>query len=151
MHGKFEGYFEDFNSDLELVSPTLTVSEGMLANYLAVSGDYNQIYTSDKFAKESVHKGRVLPSLMIFALATGLFGRINGTQDHGLAMLGQRWEFHNFARVGDTLVLKATFPTKRETRHRDRGIVTRNLKVFNQAGELIASTEGQMMQARYMG
>ena len=144
----FEGYFEDMEPDLELTSPSRTITEGDLANYIAISGDYSQMYTNDDFANDSLLKGRVLPSLMVFAIATGLYGMIKGAQNHFLAMLGQRWQFHSFARAGDTLTVKVTFPRKRETRHSDRGIVTRSIKVVDTAGEVISSTEGDMMIGR---
>ncbi len=148
MDKEFQGYFEDFEPDMELVSPSRTITEGDLVSYTSISGDYNQIYISDEFAKGSIFKGRVLPSPMVFLMATGLYNRIKAIQDHSLAMLGQRWEFHSFAKVGDTLTVKATFPKKRETRHEDRGIVTRSLKVIDQTGKIIATTEGEVMIGR---
>jgi len=151
MNKEFEGFFEDFELGKEWASPSRTITEGDLANYISISGDYNQIYTSDEFAKGSILKDRVLPSLMVFAIATGLYGRIKGVQNHFLAMLGQRWEFPSFARVGDTLRVKVTFPTKRETLRKDRGIVTRSVKVVDQTGKIVATTEGDMMIGRRPG
>lgn len=145
---QFEGYFEDFSSNLEFVSPSRTITEGDLANYVGITADYNQIYTSDEFARKSIYGKRILPPLMVFAVATGLYGRIQGLQDHFLAMLGQSWTFPNAACVGDTLTLVANFPKKREIRHPDRGIVTRHLKVINQRGECIVESEGDMMIGR---
>ena len=148
MKKEFEGYFEDFEPDIELVSSTRTITEGDLANYIAISGDYNQIYCSDEFAKRTLFQGRVLPSPMVFVIATGLFVRIKGVLNHSLAALGQQWEFPSFVRVGDTLRLKVTFPSKRETRHKDRGIVSRRIEVVNQAGKIAAIAEGEMMIER---
>lgn len=145
---QFEGYFEDFSPDLEFVSPSRTITEGDLANYLAVAGDYNQIYSSDEFAKKSIYGKRIIPPLMVYAMATGLYARIKGLQDHCPAMLGQSWTFPNTASVGDTFTLVANFPKKRETRHPDRGIVTRHLKMINQRGEIIAEGQSDMMIER---
>ena len=148
MNKEFEGYFEDFDPNLVFFSSTRTITEGDLANYTAVSGDLNQVYVSEPFAKDTIFKGRILPSPMIFAIATGLFVRMKGILNHNLAALGQQWEFLDFARVGDTLRLKVTFPAKKETRHPDRGIVSRRIEVLDQTGKTIAIGTGEIMIRR---
>lgn len=66
-----------------------------------------------------------------------------------LALLGiDEWRMHGPAKHGDTLHMRATVETKKQTSKPDRGIVTFRREFVNQRGEAVQSVKATIMYRR---
>ncbi|MFA4916960.1 MAG: MaoC/PaaZ C-terminal domain-containing protein [Syntrophales bacterium] len=144
-------FFEDLEIGEEYTSPSRTVTEADIVNFAGLSGDYNELHTSEEFCKNSTFGTRIGHGLLGLCIASGLFTRSDfylQTTKNTIAFLGLSWKFKGPIKIGDTLTLKLTLIDKKETKNPERGIFILKREVYNQRGEIVQEGETQSMIKR---
>lgn len=139
--------FEEIAEGLEWETPGITVTEGMIMAFAGLSGDFYEIHVDDDYARALGYPGRVAHGLLGLALADGLKNR-SALRLAAIVSLGWRWRFTGVILVGDRIQARIRVVAKRETRHSDRGIVTLDMVLSNQRGEVVQAGENDLMVHR---
>jgi len=117
-------FIEDFAAGDRFTTMARTVTETDLVNYIGLSGFFEELFLNAPMAvAASVFKRRVVPGVLVLALAEGLFS-LTGRLNHGLAFLGfQNLEVKSPTAVGDTMSVELEVKSIRLTRQQGRGIL----------------------------
>ncbi len=138
-------YLEDFAVGQRFRSPTRTVTETDVVMFAALSGDYNEVHTSETWAVESGPFGRrVAHGLLCLGLGHALMLRLGILEGTAVALLGfEHWQFMAPVFFGDTLHVDFAVVAARPSRSQpDRGIVTFACDYLNQQG--VVTQQGQL-------
>ncbi|MGG5819434.1 MaoC family dehydratase [Falsiroseomonas sp. HW251] len=139
--------FEEIAVGMAWDTPGITVTEGHILAFAGLSGDFYDIHVDDDYARSLGYPGRIAHGLLGLALADGLKNRAT-TRVAAIVALGWRWRFTGAILVGDRIHAGIRVVSKRETRHADRGIVTFDLTLLNQRGEVVQAGETDQMVHR---
>ena len=139
--------FEEIAEGLEWETPGITVTEGQIMAFAGLSGDFYEIHVDDDYARALGYPGRVAHGILGLALADGLKNR-SSVRLAAIVSLGWRWRFTGAILVGDRISADIRVISKRATRHGDRGIVTLDLVLNNQRGEVVQAGENDLMVHR---
>ncbi len=141
-------YFEDFQVGQEWTSPTRTITEADVTAFAMLSGDWDEIHTSEDFArKESAYKTRIAHGMLGLAIVEGLKKRIPAFADtRYIASLEWSWKFTGPILIGDTVHVKIRINNMRESKSKtERGIIWEGGQVINQRGEVVQEGEHSLM------
>ena len=138
MAGK---YFDDFTVGEEYVTPSRTLTETDIVLFAAMSGDYNELHTSEAFGKETQFGKRIGHGLLGLAVSHGLFFRLGLVEGTAIAFLGiESWSFETPFFIGDTIRVKIRVAEKKESKSKpDRGVVKFFFEVVKESGQRIQS------------
>lgn len=138
MPGKF---FDDWVAGDEFVTPSRTLTETDVVMFAAMSGDYNELHTSEEFMKNSQFGTRIVHGLLGLAVSHGLLFRTGLLEGTAIAFLGiESWKFEAPCFFGDTIRVKAKVAETRPSSSKsDRGTVKLFLQVIKQDGTVIQS------------
>ncbi|MFC5337099.1 MaoC/PaaZ C-terminal domain-containing protein [Leucobacter denitrificans] len=142
-------YLDDFYVGQHWLSPRRTITDAELTAFAGISGDFNPLHTDEEFAKTTQFGGRIFHGPGVFAIATGLESRLGIKEGTAIAFLGMNWKLTGAVRVGDTIHVDQTVAEVRPSKSKpDRGIVTFDVKVRNQHGEICQEGEWIVMFKR---
>lgn len=141
-------YYDDFEVGRTWTSPGRTITEADVVMFAALTGDYNPIHTDAEYAKTTPFGVRLLHGPAGFAIATGLEFRLGIKEGTAAAMLGMTWDFRGPILIGDTIRVRETVTSKRETKKPSLGIVNFNVAIVNQRGEVVQDGEWKIMFQR---
>jgi acyl dehydratase len=142
-------YFEEFEIGDTFVTPRRTITETDLIQFAGMSGDYNPIHTDHVYAADSPYGQPVVYGLLVLSVVTGLTARLGIFDGTIIAMLGiDNWKFAGPVFVGDTIHVRMTIISKRETSRPDRGIMVRGYEVLNQRDEVVQTGSMTLMIRR---
>jgi len=137
-------YFDDFSIGQSWTSPARTITEADLVAFTGISGDFNPLHTDEEFSKNTPFGGRIFHGPGVFAIATGLESRLGIKDGTAIAFLGMNWKIVAPVRIGDTIhVAQKVAAMKASSSKPDRGVVTFDVQVLNQRGEVCQ--EGQWL------
>ncbi len=106
------------------------------------------MHTDEEFARTTAFGGRIFHGPGVFAVATGLESRLGIKEGTAIAFLGMTWNLKAAVRIGDTIHVHQTVATTRPTSKGDRGIVTFDVEVLNQHGEVCQDGQWVVMFQR---
>lgn len=92
-----------------------TFTEGDLALFCGISGDYNPYHQDDQFARESWFEGRTLPGLLTASMMTHIGGML------GFLATEMSFEYLGPVYPGDTVTCTVTIAEKDEEKRRMTG------------------------------
>ncbi|PIU86862.1 MAG: acyl dehydratase, partial [Deltaproteobacteria bacterium CG06_land_8_20_14_3_00_44_19] len=144
-------YWEDLEIGEEYTSPSRTVTEADVVNFAGLSGDYNELHTSEEFGKSTMFGTRIAHGLLGLSIASGLFTRTELCQQTArnlIAFLGLEWKFKGPIKIGDTVTVKVRIIDKKETKNPERGVFVLKRDLYNQRGELVQEGETPLMIKR---
>jgi acyl dehydratase len=138
MPGRF---FEDFVVDEEYLTPSRTLTETDVVMFAAMSGDYNELHTSEAFGKSTQFGKRLGHGLLGLAVSHGLFFRLGLVEGTAIALLGiESWKFEAPFFLGDTIRVKIKVAEKRPSQSKpDRGVIKFFFQVIKEDGTVIQS------------
>jgi len=138
MPGKF---FDDFAVGEEYVTPTRTLTETDVVLFAAMSGDYNELHTSEAFGKTTQFGKRIGHGLLGLAVSHGLFFRLGLVEGTAIAFLGiDSWKFEAPFFLGDTIRVKVQVAEKTPSRSKpDRGVIRFFFQVLKEDQSVIQS------------
>lgn len=135
-----EGFynFDELEVGMQFVSPGRTIAEYDLMIFAGLTGDYNELHTSELFAKGTQFGQRIAHGMLILSIANGLYTRCKIVRTS--VFLGiENWKATAPVKIGDTIKLNITINDKRITKDGRRGIVKMKYDVINQ-NEVIVGT-----------
>jgi acyl dehydratase len=131
-------YWEEWEIGAELESPARTITEADIVNFAGLSGDYNPLHIDEEFCKTTQFGTRIAHGPLIYAIAAGLMFQLHLYDDTLIAFLGfDSLKFTKPVVAGDTIRVRIKVLEKRETSKSDRGVMKRQLQVFNQRDEMV--------------
>ena len=146
-----EIYFEDLNVGDEFISIARTVTESDLVNYAGLIGWYDPLHCDAVYSEGTIFKKRVASGLLGLVLSNGLCRGCISTslgRAANLAFMNLQWSFKGPVFIGDTIHVHQTVGEKKETKKSDRGIVTFNVSVVNQNGQVVQEGKKTYMLRR---
>jgi acyl dehydratase len=138
MGGKF---FDEWVVGEEYMTPSRTMTETDVVMFAAMTGDYNELHTSEEFMKSSQFGKRIVHGLLGLAVSHGLLFRTGLLEGTAIAFLGvESWKFEAPVFFGDTIRIKVKVVEKRPSKSKpDRGIVKLFLEVIKQDDTVVQS------------
>jgi acyl dehydratase len=138
-------FFEDFEEGESITTASRTMTEADLVNFCSLTGDWNQLHSSEPFARESHMDRRIFAAPQLFSYAIGLVGRTNIFEGTVKAILKfDDFTFHRPVHPGDTIHVVATVEEKAETGERfddDAGRLTVTYDIRDEADETVGVGE----------
>lgn len=128
--------YDEFEVGQRFETPRRTVSDADISAFADLTADFNPVHMDEAFAVQTGFKGRITHGPMIVGMAFGLASRADIMDGTVLALLEIGWTFVKPVRPGDTISAVVTVLDKRPTRTPDRGVVTLQIEVLNQHGEV---------------
>jgi acyl dehydratase len=129
-------YFEEFNVGDTVTSAARTITEADIVAFAALSGDWNAIHVDAEFAKSQMFGERIAHGLLGLSIASGLAVRLGFIEDTVIAFMGLDWKFRAPIKIGDTIHMQAQIAEKKPMPRLGGGLVTLNVEVLNQRGEV---------------
>lgn len=129
-------YFEDFVVGDKATSPSRTITEADIVMFAGLSGDYNEIHTSEEFSKGNMFGRRIAHGLLGLSIASGLafqMGFLLGTVE---VFRSIEWEFTAPIFIGDTIHLEAEVAEVKAFPRLGNGKVTFKVSVKKQDGSV---------------
>jgi acyl dehydratase len=129
LHGL---YFEEFIVGDKAASTTRTVTESDIVTFAGLSGDYNELHTSETFSGKTLFGKRIAHGLLGLSIASGLafqMGFLIGTAD---AFRSLEWEFSLPIFIGDTVHLDAEVTETKPFPRLGNGRVVFKVSLVNQ-------------------
>ena len=138
MGGKL---FDEWAEGEEYVTPSRTLTETDVVMFAAMTGDYNELHTSEEFMKNSQFGKRIVHGLLVLAISHGLLFRTGFLEGTAIAFLGiDSWKFEAPLFFGDTIRVKIKVAEKKPSKSKlDRGIVRLFLEIIKQDGTVAQS------------
>ena len=116
--------------------------------FAGLSMDYFELHTNDEVAKQTEYGRRVAHGLLGLAITDGLKNR-SLFHIHAMASLHWSWDFAGPIFIGDTVQASLRVADKRASRSKpDRGVVTLELELRNQRGEVVQRGQNRLMVRR---
>ena len=134
LHGL---YFEEFVIGDKATSTSRTITETDIVAFAALSGDYNELHTSETYASKTIFGKRIAHGLLGLSIAGGLafqMGFLVGTVD---AFRSVDWEFTAPIYIGDTIHLEAEISETKAFPRLGNGRVVFKVVVLNQNGQTV--------------
>ena len=143
-----ERYWDDAKVGDEAVSPTFTVTAGMIDMYADVSGDHTPLHVDEEYARKSHFGQRVAHGLLGLAVADGLKCQSDYRFLPGMS-LGWNWDFLLPIKIGDKLHVKVRIASMRASKSKPGwGIVVIPTELINQDGQVVQRGEHKLMIPR---
>lgn len=130
-------YYDEIADGFQITSPGRTITETDVVMFAGLSGDYNPLHTDEEYAKQTMFGGRIAHGLLTLSIASGLamqLGFMIGTVE---AFRELTWTFRKPVVAGDTVHITATCSAKKPIRGYVGGLVTFDLSVINQKGDVV--------------
>jgi len=138
-------FYEDLHVGQVFESVGRTVTDHDVMTFAGISGDFNQLHTDDEFAKNSNFGTRIAHGVLVLGIATGLTQRMGIFDGSAIALLGLEWDFKGPVKINDTIHLRMTIGSMRESKKGDRGVVVRNYEILNQRDEVVQTGKISVM------
>lgn len=129
-------FFEEFEIGDQVESVGRTITETDIVNFAALSGDWNLIHSDAEYSKSQMFGQRVAHGLLVLSIASGLAVRLGFMEETVMAFRGLEWRFTKPVFIGDTVHLRVTVQGKKEMARLGGGLVTFEMAVVNQQGEV---------------
>jgi len=145
-------YWEEWEIGAEFESPARTVTEADIVMFAGLSGDYNPLHVNEEYCKTTIFGTRIAHGPLVYAITAGLLFQLHLYDDTLIAFLGfENLKFTGPVKAGDTIHAKIKVLEKRETSRPDRGVMKRELRVFNQRGEVVQEAVQNFLLKRRSG
>ncbi|MFZ5945771.1 MAG: MaoC/PaaZ C-terminal domain-containing protein [Bacillota bacterium] len=147
MGGK---YFDEFVIGEEFITPTRTMTETDVVMFAAMSGDYNELHTSQEFGKATPFGQPIVHGLLGLAVSHGLIFRLGILEGTAIAFLSvDSWQFKAPIFFGDTIHVKVKIADKKASSSKpDRGVVKFELQIVKQDGTVCQEGVKTLMMKR---
>jgi acyl dehydratase len=138
-------WFEEFQEGLSIETRGRTITEADVINFAGISGDFNPMHTDAEYVKNHPYGTRVAHGALIFSIATGLAYQLGFLEETAIAFTGFEMKLRAPVFIGDTIKVSATVSKRRAMAAAGGGLVTFDVKVLNQKGEVTQKGEWTMM------
>jgi acyl dehydratase len=145
-------YFEDFEPGQQFRTPARTVTSTDIVNFACLSGDFNEVHTNFEYCKRTPFGEPIAHGPLVYAIMGGL-QYASGINDGTLIALLEidKWRLLAPVKHGDTIFMRSTVLSKKETSKTDRGVVTFRRECVKQDGSVAQEMEATLMYRRRPG
>nr|HID60107.1 acyl dehydratase [Desulfobacterales bacterium] len=141
--------FEDFISGKVYTTDRRTITETDVVNFMTLCAFFEPLFMDLGYVEtETPFKKRIAPGALTFSFAEGLTMLTRIIHNTGMAFLGVDMEIIRPVFIGDTISVEIEVVEKRETKKRDRGVITFLHRVKNQKDELVMEYKVKRMIRR---
>ncbi|WP_319517655.1 MaoC/PaaZ C-terminal domain-containing protein [uncultured Martelella sp.] len=142
-------YFEDFEVGQVLETPRRTVTNTDIVNFACLSGDFNEVHTNWEYAKTTPFGEPIAHAPLIYAIMGGLQYASGVNDGTLLAVIGiDEWRMMKPVKHGDTVHMRSTVLSKKETSKPERGVVSFKREFVNQHDETVQSMTATFLYRR---
>jgi acyl dehydratase len=142
-------YWEEWTVGQEWTTRGRTMTEAAIETCAGLSGDYNPLHTDEEYCKQTPFGTRIAHGPLTYLFAAGLLFQLHLYDDTLIAFLGfDRLRFTKPVKIGDTVRARVRVMETRETSRSDRGIVRRELLVYNQHDEVVLEADQSFLIKR---
>lgn len=136
---KGEKFWEDFQIGDEWTSPGRTITEADVVLFAGLTGDFNPIHVDKEFAKATPFGERLVHGLLVGCIGTGLTTSLRDFYEdvRYKVLLSAKFEFKAPVYIGDTIRVKVKVTEKKETKHRERGLIAFERTILNQNDQAV--------------
>ena len=141
--------FDDVVLGETMTTPTHTVTDDDIAAFAAVTLDHHPLHTDDAFARTMGFPRRIAHGLYGLSLMEGLKSKLRLYEHTSIASLG--WDKVRFRAAilsGDTVRVRLSFLSKRESAKPDRGIVVESVVLEKADGTVLVEAEHATLLVR---
>ncbi|HWT38856.1 MAG TPA: MaoC/PaaZ C-terminal domain-containing protein [Paraburkholderia sp.] len=134
-------YWEDLTPGTTYTTSSRTITEGDVAAFAALTGDFNRVHVDAEYAKGTIFGQRIAHGMLVASFMAGLTSRSipNQLMEGALfSVLENRLKFPKPTFIGDTVRVEIEVVEQRETSRPERGIVAFMRRGINQRDEVIA-------------
>jgi acyl dehydratase len=134
-------YWEDLPVGTRYATSSRTITEGDVAAFAALTGDFNRVHVDAEYAKGTIFGQRIAHGMLVASFMAGLTSRSipNQLMEGALfSVLENRLKFPKPTFIGDTIRVEIEVVEQRPTSRPDRGIIGFMRKGINQRGEVVA-------------
>ena len=128
-------YFEQFTPDATFRTPSRLITEGDIASFADLTGDYNPVHTDAAFAAATQFGTPIAHGPFGIGLAFGLASKLDMIDGTAIALLSVQWQFKAPVRAGDSLHAEIAVTEARPSKQQDRGVIGLRFELLNQTGE----------------
>ena len=132
-------FWEDLPVGTRYVTSSRTITEGDVAAFAALTGDFNRLHVDAEYAKQSVMGQRIAHGMLVASFMAGLTSRsiVNQLMEGALfGVLENTIKYPKPTFIGDTIHVQIEVVEQRATSNPDRGIIRFVRKAINQRGEV---------------
>jgi len=137
--GQLALFWEDLPVGTRYTTSSRTITEGDVAAFAALTGDFNRLHVDAEYAKRSIMGQRIAHGMLVASFMAGLTSRsiVNQLMEGALfGVLENTIKYPKPTFIDDTLHVEIEVVEQRETRNPERGIVRFMRKAINQRGEV---------------
>ena len=146
-----EGYFEDWGMGDRYQTRQRVVTRTDIDLFTSLTGLQLPLFLNEGYAREAGFKTRLTPGLLILPLALGGLYQL-GLLDNLIAWAGlDKLKFTAPVYPNDTVRSVVEVIQKKETKKKDRGLVTLKLIIEKGNGEVVSQGEITFMFRRRQG
>ena len=116
-----------------------TITEEDILKFAELSGDYNPIHMDEKFAQQTIFKGRIAHGALTTAFVSALLAR--DLPGPGTIYIFQQLSFRKPVRIADSITTKVEVTKKNDGKEH----ITLRTTCTNQEGELVLDGEAVVM------
>jgi len=147
MPGK---YLDELIEGEEYVTPSRTLTETDVVMFAGMTGDYNELHTSEAYMKRTPFGRRLVHGLLALSISHGLLFRTGILEGTAIALLGvDGWQFKVPLFFGDTIRVKVKVAEARPSRSKpDRGVLKLYMEIVNQDDQVVQSGTKTLMMKR---
>lgn len=127
-------FFEDIELNKVYSSGERTMTEGDIAAFAELSGDFNPLHMDEAFAKANIFGQRIAHGLLGLSIASGL--KTDEPMYYILAFKEVSWKFKRPIFIGDKIHLESKAVEKTDARMPGTGDVLVERKLINQDGKV---------------
>jgi len=139
-------YFDELKEGDEFVTAAWTVTEGHIATFAGISGDFNPLHTDEEFCKKNTpFGGRIAHGMLIASMATGQANQLGIFEGTALAVLGIDLKFTAPVKPGDTVKTSLKVAELKESSKGGRGVANFEVTVLNQKDEAVLKSKWAVM------
>jgi acyl dehydratase len=129
-------FFEEFVVGDRATSATRTVTETDIVAFAGLSGDFNEIHTSEEYSKTSPAGRRIAHGMLGLSIASGLAVQMGFMLNTVEFFRGVEWEFTAPIYIGDTIHIDVEVTELKAVPRLKNGKVTFKVQVKKQDGSV---------------
>lgn len=132
-------FWEDLPVGTRYVTSSRTITEGDVAAFAALTGDFNRLHVDAEYAKQSIMGQRIAHGMLVASFMAGLTSRsiVNQLMEGALfGVLENTIKYPKPTFIGDTIHVQIEVVEQRDTSNPGRGIIRFVRKAINQRGEV---------------
>lgn len=129
-------YFEEFVVGDTGSSVTRTITETDVVNFAGISGDYNEIHTSETYSQTQHFGRRIAHGMLGLSIASGLAVQMGFMQGTVEVFRSLEWEFTGAIFIGDTVHVEAEVAELKPFTRLNNGRVTFKVALKKQDGSI---------------